>query len=570
MTPRGVQPRRRRHGRLLHRDPGRPPGAGRGPPARAAGAAPLRGAGRGDDRPADDRGRRHPRQDHHHLDDHGDPAARRAGPVVRDRRRDLRGRLQRPPRQRRSTSWPRPTRATGRSCSTGRTSRSSPTSTPTTSTPTATWPGSRTRSSSSAGWSTPDGFVVTCADDPGARRLADAAARRRAGPVYTYGEARRRRPAADRGASRRRTACATWPTLDGEPLGEISAAGARPAPGPQQRGRRADRAAAGPARPRRSPRRWPRSRACGAGSSSRASSAGVRVYDEYAYHPTSMTAALQHAARGGRRRPAARGVPAVPGLPHPRPAGRDRRPRWRIADEAVVHGGLRPRRGARAGRGRGRADRGDRPAAPSTRSSCRPGRTCRPRWSRRARAGRRRGHHGRAADLADGRRAAGGAGRAATAAATSAGTRGAAWPTPARADADGATAEARRAAGGWSGRGTRRRAALGAPVHARGPGAAGCAPRCPGRSAAGVLALVGGAGLGGLRHPGARRARGPGDRHRRAHRRSRCARPPRSPPDTPLARVDLDAVARPGGRRWRRSTGSTVSRDWPRDAAWSR
>ena len=43
----------------------------------------------------------------------------------------------------------------------------------------------------------------------------------------------------------------------------------------------------------RSPRRWPRSRGCGAGSSSRASPAGVRVYDEYAYHPTSMTAAMQ-------------------------------------------------------------------------------------------------------------------------------------------------------------------------------------------------------------------------------------------------------------------------------------
>ena len=50
------------------------------------------------------------------------PAARRAGPVVRDRRRDLRGRLQRPPRHRRRTSWSRPTRATGRSCATGRSS----------------------------------------------------------------------------------------------------------------------------------------------------------------------------------------------------------------------------------------------------------------------------------------------------------------------------------------------------------------------------------------------------------------------------------------------------------------
>ena len=210
--PRGVQPRRRRHGRLLDRDPAGPPGAGRGAPARAAGAAPLRGAGRGDDRPADDRGRRHPRQDHHHVDDDADPAARRAGPVVRDRRRDLRGRLQRPPRHRRATSWPRPTRATGRSCSTGRTSRSSPTSTATTSTTTATWPGSRpafarVRASSP----TPDGFVVTCADDPGTRRADRGAARRRAAPVYTYGEARRRRPADHRRRVLGAAGCATWP-----------------------------------------------------------------------------------------------------------------------------------------------------------------------------------------------------------------------------------------------------------------------------------------------------------------------------------------------------------------------
>ena len=37
------------------------------------------------------------------------------GPVVRDRRRDLRGRVERPPRHRAATSWPRPTRATSRS-----------------------------------------------------------------------------------------------------------------------------------------------------------------------------------------------------------------------------------------------------------------------------------------------------------------------------------------------------------------------------------------------------------------------------------------------------------------------
>ena len=69
-APRSVQSGRCRHRRLLHRDPGRPPRAGRGAGARPAGAAPLRGAGRGDDRPPDDRGRRHARQDHHDLDGH--------------------------------------------------------------------------------------------------------------------------------------------------------------------------------------------------------------------------------------------------------------------------------------------------------------------------------------------------------------------------------------------------------------------------------------------------------------------------------------------------------------------
>ena len=138
---------------------------------------------------------------------------------------------------------------------------------------------------------------------------------------------------------------------------------------------------------------------------------GVRVYDEYAYHPTSMTAALQTLREVAGDGPADGGVPAVPGLPHPRPAGRDRRRRWPSPTRRSCMEVFGPGRGARAGRGRRRADRGDRPAAPTARSSCRPGRTCRPRWSRRARAGRRRGHHGRAADLADGRRAAGRAGR---------------------------------------------------------------------------------------------------------------------------------------------------------------
>ncbi len=115
MRHEAVQSGRCRHRRLLQRDPGRPPGAGRGPGPRAAGAAPVGGARRGDDRPADDRGRRHPRQDDDHLDAHVDPAARRARPVVRHRRRDRRGRAPTPTTAPASTSSPRPTSTTGRS-----------------------------------------------------------------------------------------------------------------------------------------------------------------------------------------------------------------------------------------------------------------------------------------------------------------------------------------------------------------------------------------------------------------------------------------------------------------------
>ena len=48
------------------------------------------------------RRRRHPRQDHHHLAAHGRAPALRRRPVVRDRRRPQRVRLQRPRRQRRA------------------------------------------------------------------------------------------------------------------------------------------------------------------------------------------------------------------------------------------------------------------------------------------------------------------------------------------------------------------------------------------------------------------------------------------------------------------------------------
>ena len=56
------------------------------PRARAARAAPLPGSGGADARPPRGRGGRHARQDHHHVDAHGGPAALRRRPVVRDRR----------------------------------------------------------------------------------------------------------------------------------------------------------------------------------------------------------------------------------------------------------------------------------------------------------------------------------------------------------------------------------------------------------------------------------------------------------------------------------------------------
>ena len=70
-------------------------------------------------------------------------------------------------------------------------------------------------------------------------------------------------------------------------------------------------------RPRGSSRGWPASAASTAGSSSRASPAGVRVYDDYAHHPTEVSAQLRGGPGGRRRRPAGGGLPAAPLQPHP-------------------------------------------------------------------------------------------------------------------------------------------------------------------------------------------------------------------------------------------------------------
>ncbi len=275
----------------------------------------------------DDRGRRHARQDHHHLDDHADPAAGRAGPVLRDRRRDLRGRLER------ATTAP----ASYFVAEADESDRSFLLYRPYVSIITnidARPPQHLRRPGRPGG----DVRRVRPADRPG--RLRGHLRRRpghpgagacscapTGGTVYTYGEAADADLRLTDVASVRARACATWPRS----TARRSARSALPVPG-RHLGLNSAAAvltacqlglpletivealAAFPGVRRRFERKG--------------IADGVRVYDEYAYHPTSMTAALRDAARGGRRRPAAGGLPAVPGLPHPGPAGRDSPPRW--------------------------------------------------------------------------------------------------------------------------------------------------------------------------------------------------------------------------------------------------
>ncbi len=136
----------------------------------------------------------------------------------------------------------------------------------------------------------PDGFVVTCADQPASRDLA-----RRAGDagltVYTYGEA----DDADLRVSELTSSVRGvryLASLDGTPLGEI----ALPVPGRHLALNSAgavlialklevpiETVVAGLAAFPGVRRRFELKGTVG----------GVRVYDEYAYHPTSMTAALR-------------------------------------------------------------------------------------------------------------------------------------------------------------------------------------------------------------------------------------------------------------------------------------
>ena len=141
-------------------------------------------------RPHRRRGRRHPRQDHDHLDAHRRAAGLRPRPVVRDRRRPQRVGHQRAPGQRRRSSSPRPTRATARSCCSTPTSRSSPTSSPTTSTTTATAMPSTRRSTRSSTGSPAAGSSSRASTTRVGARLAARRARRPASTCAPTGSRR--------------------------------------------------------------------------------------------------------------------------------------------------------------------------------------------------------------------------------------------------------------------------------------------------------------------------------------------------------------------------------------------
>jgi UDP-N-acetylmuramate--alanine ligase len=135
----------------------------------------------------------------------------------------------------------------------------------------------------------PDGFVVACADDPGAARLVERA--RAAGlRVETYGES----PDATLRLSELRSTATSvryLATLDGEELGEISL----PVPG-RHMGLNSAAAVLTALRLGVPLHQVIDGLAAFAGVRRRFElkgvADGVRVYDEYAYHPTAMTAAL--------------------------------------------------------------------------------------------------------------------------------------------------------------------------------------------------------------------------------------------------------------------------------------
>ena len=409
----------------------------------------------------------------------------------------------------------------------------------------------------------PDGFVVVCADDPGARR--GCAACRPPAPAAHLRHGRRRRPAADRPRGRGPTAPATPPVLDGTALGRVriqvpgehmalnSAAALLAGLELGLPGGRADR------------RAWAASPACTAGSSSRASVGGVRVYDDYAHHPTEVAAQLRGGPRG-RRRAAGWSSPSS----RTSTAGRRSSPRT-----SARRSGWPTRSSCMDvyARPRGPGARRDRRAWSPTPCRCRPSRVLfEPSWSAAApalaapRPPRRPGdHHGRRRRV-DGRPR---------------GPRGAARRGRRRDDAAGAAGEPRRhhdarprRAGPAAGR---------APAPPRSPGAACCSPAAARRRRRAPCGRSAGRRrswsplrrrLGALGRPAARRPHRAGRRRADAAGRRRSGRRPGSPAGQPLLRVDTGAApsarrpAAPGRRRSRSTRGwPRHVRDHPRRAA---
>ncbi|GAA2391888.1 UDP-N-acetylmuramate--L-alanine ligase [Catellatospora methionotrophica] len=135
----------------------------------------------------------------------------------------------------------------------------------------------------------PDGFVVTCADDPGATRVA-ARLRELGRTVFTYGES----PEADLRLTDITTTAAGvryLASLNGQALGEFS----MPVPG-RHLGLNSASAVLTALKLGVDPEVIAAGLAAHPGVRRRFELKGivngVRVYDEYAYHPTSMTAAL--------------------------------------------------------------------------------------------------------------------------------------------------------------------------------------------------------------------------------------------------------------------------------------
>ena len=277
------------------------PRAGRGARGAACGSLPRAAAlASRDGRAARRRGRRHARQDDDDVDAHGRAAALRRRPVVRDRRQPQRVRRQRPRRHRRRL---RRRGRRERRLVPALLARRSPIVT-------NVEPDHLDHyGTAEAVEQAFDAFVerVQPGRVPGRLRRRPGRARgwprRRRGrgvDVRTYGESTPTPTcgmvdlATAAGAARRSSR-----GRRGRRLGRVAAAAARPAQRAQRRGGAA-RPALGLGLPGRAAARRgsPASPAPGGGSSSRAPSAGVRVFDDYAHHPTEL--------RADARRPPAR------------------------------------------------------------------------------------------------------------------------------------------------------------------------------------------------------------------------------------------------------------------------